>query len=35
RRTRPWFPLSFAMYTETLPSAVQRYPYWRGHPDVA
>jgi len=24
---RPWFPLSFAMYTETLPSAVQRYPY--------
>lgn len=24
---RPWFPLSFAMYTETLPSAIQRYPY--------
>ncbi len=24
---RPWFPLSFAMYTETLPSAVARYPY--------
>lgn len=24
---RPWFPLSFAMYSETLPSAVQRYPY--------
>ncbi len=24
---RPWFPLSFAVYTETLPSAVSRYPY--------
>ena len=24
---RPWFPLSYEMYTETLPSAVQRYPY--------
>jgi len=24
---RPWFPLSFEMYSELLPSAVQRYPY--------
>lgn len=24
---RPWFPLSFEVYTELLPSAVQRYPY--------
>lgn len=24
---RPWFPLSFEIYTELLPSAVQRYPY--------
>ncbi len=24
---RPWFPLSFAMFTETLPSAIARYPY--------
>lgn len=24
---RPWFPLSFDIYTETLPSAVARYPY--------
>jgi len=24
---RPWFPLSFEMFTELLPSAVQRYPY--------
>jgi len=24
---RPWFPLSFEMYTELLPSAIQRYPY--------
>ena len=24
---RPWFPLSFAMFTEALPSAIHRYPY--------
>ena len=24
---RPWFPLSFDMFSEILPSAVQRYPY--------
>ncbi|MDE8347253.1 MAG: hypothetical protein POH28_13945, partial [Acidocella sp.] len=24
---RPWFPLSSNMFTETLPSAIQRYPY--------
>jgi tetrathionate reductase subunit A len=24
---RPWFPLSFDMFSELLPSAVQRYPY--------
>ncbi len=24
---RPWFPLSSNMYTETVPSAIQRYPY--------
>ena len=24
---RPWFPFSFEMYTELLPSALQRYPY--------
>lgn len=24
---RPWFPFSFEMFTELLPSAVQRYPY--------
>ncbi|HUW39209.1 MAG TPA: molybdopterin-dependent oxidoreductase [Rhodocyclaceae bacterium] len=24
---RPWFPLSANMFTETLPSAIQRYPY--------
>ena len=24
---RPWFPLSFEVYSELLPSAVQRYPY--------
>ncbi len=24
---RPWFPLSFEMFSELLPSAVQRYPY--------
>ncbi len=24
---RPWFPLSFEIYTELLPSAVQKYPY--------
>ncbi len=24
---RPWFPLSFEVYTELLPSAVQKYPY--------
>ncbi len=24
---RPWFPLGFAMFSETLPSAIARYPY--------